>query len=165
MTANDIVTLFEYDKWATNRILEAVSSVPADKYLEDLRSSHGGIHATLVHIYSSDTVWYRRWTGSSATAHIGKDEVPDLSSLKARWTSYQGDLDRFLRTVDEAKLMAPLSYKDLKGNPHSEPLFQQMQHLVNHASYHRGQVVTMMRQVGATPVGTDLITFYRSKPA
>jgi uncharacterized damage-inducible protein DinB len=163
MTLGEIVTLIEYDKWATNRILEAVSSIPTDRYLEGFKSSHGGIHTTLVHIYSSDMIWYGRWTGSPAATHVGKDEIPDLSSLRGRWGTYQIDLDRFLRNVDDAKLVAPLSYKDLKGNPHSEPLFQQMQHLVNHSSYHRGQVVTMMRQIGATPTGTDLIAFYRSK--
>jgi uncharacterized damage-inducible protein DinB len=163
MTLNEISTLLEYDNWATGRTLEAVSSVSTDKYLEDLKSSHGGIHTTLVHIYSADMVWFRRWTGSPAAAHIGRSEIPDLPSLKGRWESYQNDIASFLRTLDDSKLKEPLPYKDMKGNPHSEPLFQQMQHLVNHASYHRGQVVTMLRQIGATPVGTDLITFYRSK--
>lgn len=163
MTLIEISTLFEYDTWATSRTLEAVSSVPKDRYLEDLKSSHGGIHTTLVHILSSDIVWLTRWTGGPAAAHIGKSEIPDLASLKSRWKGYQGGIERFLRTLDDARLKEPFSYSDMRGNPQSEPLYQQMQHLVNHASYHRGQIVTMMRQVGATPVGTDLITFYRSR--
>ncbi len=57
-----------------------------------------------------------------------------------------------------------MSYNDLRGNPQAEPLFQQMQHAINHATYHRGQVVTMMRQVGAKPAATDLIVFYRTRP-
>lgn len=165
MTSSEILKLLAYDKWATERILEAVATVPMNKYLEDLRSSHGGIHGTLLHIYSSNMVWLSRWNGNAATVHTDKNEIPDLESLKSRWRKYQNDLESLLETLDDEKLLAPLSYKDLGGNPHSEPLFQQMQHLVNHASYHRGQVVTMLRQIGATPIGTDLIAFYRTTKA
>ena len=163
MNLREIAALLEYDTWATNRTLGAVSSVPTSRYLEDLGSSHGGIHTTLLHIYSSDMIWYRRWTGAPAAAHLGRSEIPDLSSLGARWSTFQIDLHGFLDGLDDAKLVAQLSYRDLKGNPHSEPLFEQMLHLVNHSSYHRGQVVTMMRQVGVPPTGTDLIAFYRSR--
>ena len=142
----DIRTLFDYDTWATGRALESVSSVPVDRYLEDLKSSHGEIHGTFVHIYGSNMIWLQRWRGSSAL-----------------WKEYQADLNSYFRSLDEAKLNGFLSYNDLKGNRQSEPLFQQMQHLINHSSYHRGEIVTMLRQVGSKPIGTDLITFYRTK--
>lgn len=48
-----------------------------------------------------------------------------------------------------------------KGEPYSHPLWQMMQHLINHGTYHRGQVTTMLRQLGVKPVATDLIAFYR----
>ncbi len=54
---------------------------------------------------------------------------------------------------------------DLKGNPHSNVLWQTLQHLANHGTYHRGQVTTLLRQLGAKPVGTDLIGFYRERAA
>ena len=163
MTSHEITALLEYDTWATNRTLDAVSSIPTNRYLEDLGSSHGGIHATLVHIFSADRVWHLRWTGTPDATHVNRNEIPDLSSLRARWSTLQIDLHGFLGGLDDARLAAPFSYHDLKGNPHAEPLVHQLQHLVNHSSYHRGQVVTMMRQIGATPIGTDLIGFYRSR--
>jgi len=163
MIMQDIRTLFDYDAWATGRALESVSSVPVDRYLEDLKSSHGGIHGTFVHIYGSNMIWLQRWRGSSALSSATTREIPSLESLKGLWKEYQADLNSYFRSLDEAKLNGFLSYNDLKGNRQSEPLFQQMQHLINHSSYHRGQIVTMLRQVGSKPIGTDLITFYRTK--
>jgi uncharacterized damage-inducible protein DinB len=55
--------------------------------------------------------------------------------------------------------------KTSAGTTFSQPLWQMLQHLANHGSYHRGQVATMLRQLGAKPVGTDMIGFYRERTA
>jgi uncharacterized damage-inducible protein DinB len=63
----------------------------------------------------------------------------------------------------EASLAAPLSYRNLKGEPATFPLGQLMLHAVNHSTYHRGQITTLLRQLGAQPVSTDLVLYYLSK--
>jgi uncharacterized damage-inducible protein DinB len=47
--------------------------------------------------------------------------------------------------------------------PFAQPLWQCLQHVANHSTYHRGQITTMLRQLGAKPAGTDLIGFYRER--
>ena len=163
MTLEEILTLFQYDEWATDRIFESVSSLSEAKHQENLKSSHGGIHGTLVHAYGADMIWLQRWKGSTPSASFTAEEIPNLESLKIRWKEYRTSLNNYLRSLTEAKLQAPLSYSDTKGIKHSEPLLQQMQHLVNHSSYHRGQIVTMLRQLGGKPQATDLIMFYRTR--
>ena len=164
MTRDDIVTLFEYDAWATDRILELLSGIAEAQFREDLKSSHGGIQGTLVHIYSANMILLQRWEGGSPSSHVGVEEIPDLESLTIRWKAYRTRLDNYLQSLTAAQLRAPLSHTDLKGVTHSEPLYQQMQHIVNHSSYHRGQIITMLRQLGLKPVGTDMIAFFRTKP-
>ena len=165
MNMEEIRVLFDFDAWATDRTLESVSAVPVGTYLEDLKSSHGGIHGTLVHIYRSNMIWLQRWKGSPPSAPAAANDIPDLESLKSHWREYRADSDRYLGSLDDAKIRGLFSYNDLRGNPQSEPLFQQMQHLINHSSYHRGQIVTMLRQTGFKPIGTDLILYYRTKKA
>jgi uncharacterized damage-inducible protein DinB len=164
MTVQDILTLFEYDEWATNRTLESVSALPQEVYLRDLKSSHGGIHGTLVHMYSAGRIWLARWRGSPVPNHVTVNEMPTLGLLTNRWKDYRDDLSAYLKNVQDDQLAAPLSYSDTRGNAHSEPLYQQMLQIINHASYHRGQVVTMLRQNKGKPIGTDLIAFFRAKP-
>jgi uncharacterized damage-inducible protein DinB len=53
----------------------------------------------------------------------------------------------------------------MKGDQQSAPHWQMLQHVVNHQSYHRGQIATMLRQLGAKPISTDMIFFYRERPA
>ena len=57
--------------------------------------------------------------------------------------------------------VALLKIRTTKGEPYSHPLSEMMLHLVNHGTYHRGQVTAMLRQLGAKPLATDLILFYR----
>ena len=61
------------------------------------------------------------------------------------------------------RLQAPLQFSDMAGNPYSEPLVQLLQHLVNHGSYHRGQVITMLRQAGGETVALDMLFFFREQ--
>ena len=161
MTLKDLQILFDFDRWATERILEVVATVADDQYAKNLNSSHGGMRGTLVHTYSADWVWLERWKGNSPTALIKEDDIPTFSLLKQKWDAVRAERDRFVQSLNEEKIRMPLSYKNLKGDPFTEPLWQQMQHVVNHSSYHRGQVVTMLRQVGVKPVATDLIAYYR----
>jgi uncharacterized damage-inducible protein DinB len=163
MTARDLVLLFNFDEWATARTLESVSSATEEEYLRDLHSSHGGIHGTIVHIYSSNMIWLQRWEGNSPLAHVGTKDVPNLEAVGNHLREYWKRVGSFLKSLDDSSVNNQVSYNDLMGNQQSQPLFQQMQHLVNHSSYHRGQVVTMLRQIGRQPIGTDLITFYRAK--
>lgn len=163
MTLEEISTLFRYDEWATKRTIESVSSLPDEQYKRDLKSSFGGIHGTLSHIYWADCLWLERWKGNTASSSVNTDQIQSLDVLNDRWEDYRKNLNVYLANITETQLSAPLSYTDTRGNSHSELLYQQMQHRVNHASYHRGQIVTMLRQLGEKPQATDLIAFYRTR--
>jgi uncharacterized damage-inducible protein DinB len=163
MTLIEIHTLFQYDEWATKRTIESVSSLSEEPYKQDLKSSHGGIHGTLVHIYGAYYLWLERWRNHSSSAPIAADQVQSLSVLSYRWQEYRKNLYSYLSNTTDTKLSAPLTYTDTRGNSHAEPLYQQMLQVINHASYHRGQIVTMLRQLGEKPQATDLVMFYRTR--
>ena len=163
MTISEIFTLFQYDEWATERTLESVSNLSDGKYHDDLKSSHGGIHGTLRPHIQCEYDLASALEGKLPMSSSNAQEIPNLDSLKAHWKEYRISLHNYLRNLTEDILIAPLSYADLKGNKHAEPLYQQMQQVINHASYHRGQIVTMLRQLGGKPQATDLLLFYRTR--
>lgn len=162
MTLNDIRTLFAFDQWATDKILDIVATVPEDQYVRNMSSSHGGVRGTLVHSYGAEWIWLERWKGTSPTTLIKEEDIPTFPLLREKWAVLRQELNQFVSTLTDEQLQAPLAYKDLKGNPYAQPLWQQMQHLINHSTYHRGQVVTLLRQLGVKPVATDLIAYYRT---
>jgi uncharacterized damage-inducible protein DinB len=163
MRKTEIVTLFDYDRWATDEQLKVIAGLREEQYLRDLGTSFGSIHRTLVHIFGAQKVWLARWHGQSPARLISADEIHTLAALKENWSTLRTELGAFLELLTEDKLATPLAYKDMKGNAYSQPLVEQMQHVANHSTYHRGQITSMLRQVGATPVSTDLIGYYRTR--
>ena len=162
MTKNEIQLLFEYDTWADLKLLEMIAALTGDQYQRDLHSSFGGIQGTLVHILSANRVWLCRWIGKEPQP-LKTENFPAMEVVKKQWDTYQCEIINFLQSLTNEKLNGPLQYSDFKGNTYTQPLCQQMQHKVNHSSYHRGQLVMMLRQLETAVVSTDLITYIREK--
>ena len=118
------------------------------------------LHGTLLHIYDAQRVWLIRWQGG-APIPLTEADVPTLDDLVSRWAELRRDLNAFLRSLTEQSLGAPRAYADLQGERHAQPLVYQMQHVVNHSTYHRGQVMTMLMQSGIEPPNVDLIVYHK----
>jgi uncharacterized damage-inducible protein DinB len=162
MTKAEIQMLYEYDKWANLKLIEVLATLTINQFKKDLGCSFGGIHGTLVHILSADKVWLSRWTNKIPTP-LKPEDIPAIEVAKKHMDTFQIEVGNFLRSLTDEQLNGPLQYTDFKGNTNAQLLRQQMQHKVNHSSYHRGQIVTMLRQLGIKPVSTDFINFLRQK--
>jgi uncharacterized damage-inducible protein DinB len=114
----------------------------------------------------AEWIWLERWHGYSpakaeAWASWTTASCADLPTLKERWRAVSDRRTQFVSELDEDRLAADLGFKLLSGDASSMPLVDQMQHVVNHATLHRGQVVGMIRQLGLDPPSTDLIFYLR----
>ena len=165
MNRQDILTLLEYTAWANGRVLDAAAALSPEAFLRDMRNSFPSVRDTLAHILGAEWVWLRRWQGESPTTFAGAGELTTLASLKDRFAVVERERRAFVDALPEARLAQPFSYRDLAGNSHSLLLVQSLQHVVNHGTYHRGQVTTLLRQLGAKPVSTDLSRFYLDRAA
>lgn len=165
ITSEDLRTLFAYDAWANRRMLEACGALPAEQFTRDLGSSFRSVRDTLAHILGAQWLWLERFRGRSPATLPSADQYADLSALRARWTPFESELLSYVNGLSAGDLERSFDYRDTKGTSHSSLLWQTLQHLANHGTYHRGQVTTMLRQLGAKPIGTDLIGFYRERAA
>jgi uncharacterized damage-inducible protein DinB len=154
--------LLEFNYWARDRMFQAVGQLTPEQYTRDLGNSFKSVRDTLVHVYSAEWVWYTRWNGESPTTPVPADRYPDLASLHSAWIELEGQIRSFVDRQSESDAARVFEYRLMNGQPGRSPFWQMLQHVVNHGSYHRGQVTTMLRQLGAAPAkSTDLITFYR----
>lgn len=164
MTPDDLKTLLDYHYWACDRALDAASELTPEQFTRDLGSSFRSVRDTLAHTYSAEWAWYQRWHGTSPTAMLPFDQFPDVASLRRAWTAHEQKMRAFLASLSEAGIDRVYDYKTLDGTAASSRLRDMLQHVVNHGSYHRGQVTTMLRQLGARPAKSmDLIRYYREK--
>ena len=165
ITPEHVRTLYAYDAWANRRMLDACAALVPEQFTRDLGSSFRSVRDTMAHIMGAEWLWFERFQGRTPGGLPSADQFADLASLRARWTQFEAELLSYVNGLSAADLERSFDYKDLKGNPHSNMLWQTLQHLANHGTYHRGQVTTLLRQLGAKPVGTDLIGFYRERAA
>jgi uncharacterized damage-inducible protein DinB len=156
---NTLLDLLEYHRWANEKVLQAVASLSAEKYTKDLSSSFPSIRDTLVHIYSADRTWLGRIQGQSPEWPKPQD-YPTVASLREMWLE---TLSTFPSVVQSLNPEQVISYKAFDATPFSNKLGDIIRHVVNHGSYHRGQVTTMLRQLGEKGVTTDMIAYYRLK--
>ena len=166
MNYDDASALLDYHYWARDRLFDALAPLSSEHYTRDLGNSFQSIRDTAVHTYAAEWAWYMRWTGKSPTALLLADKFPDVSSLRSAWRDMEREVRAFLQELGPAGIDRRIEYKMFNGQPGSSVFWQMLQHMVNHASYHRGQLTTMLRQTGAPPPKSmDLIVFYREREA
>ncbi len=157
----EIRELYAFNRWANQRMLDALAALSEEEFHRDLRSSHPSVRDTVLHIMASEWIWLSRWLGTSPTAMPQEWSSYTLSQIVAAWDELYRAQKSFLEQLNDADLDRIVDYRNLRGEAHSNVLWQLLRHMVNHSSYHRGQITTMLRQLGHTPVATDLVLYYR----
>ena len=167
MNAQEVRTLIDYNYWARDRMFDAVSTLTPEQMKKDMGSSFRSIHDTLIHIYGAEWIWLTRWIGESPTVLPSSESIPNLDALRKTWTEFEGQFRAYFSRLDDIGLQESPPYKMMNGAPApTTKLWEMLQHVVNHGSYHRGQITTMLRQLQAAPAkSVDLITFYRERDA
>jgi len=162
MNSADLRTLVDYHYWARDRALDAAALLTPEQFTKDLGSSFKSVRDTLAHAYSAEWAWYSRFQGISPTSMLAYDQFPDVQSLRTAWREVEAKMRAFVNGLDDGAVGRVYEFKMLSGQPASGILWQMVQHVVNHATYHRGQVTTMLRQLGAQPgKSMDLVAYYR----
>ena len=161
MTKEYFTLMADFNIWANNTLCDWLGSLDEQQWTKEMASSFSTIQETVLHIISAEKAWLLRfekkpleWIQSSYKGskreHI---ELLKKTSLELR---------EFVAGFDEQQLPETLTYKRLNGEEKTTPFFVMFAHVFNHSTYHRGQLVTMIRQTGSTNVGsTDLLSFYR----
>jgi uncharacterized damage-inducible protein DinB len=166
MNPSYIRHLFDYTEWANELALKAAAEMSDENLRRDFRISHSSIFGTLLHMAGAEWIWLERWHGLSpagkgAWSLWTSDSCADLTTLNQRWNEVIERRAQFISKLGESGLTAEMPFKLLSGDPSSMRLVDQMQHVVNHATLHRGQVVGMIRQLGIAPPSTDLLFYLR----
>lgn len=148
MNVADLGYLFEYDRWANARVFAALTD---DTFVH--------VEETLTHIVLVEWVWLERIRGNNPTAPPPWASEISLTSLRSRLDAIEEEWKQFVASLEEADLERRVDYQRFDGERSSRKLAHLLQHVVNHSTYHRGQVATRLRLAGAVPVETDYLHF------
>lgn len=165
MSPEDLQQLHRFNAWANRRILDAAQVLTPSQFTQTVASSFSSVRDTLAHIYGAEHIWLERFLGRTPAGLPSVDQFPDLASLRAVWAPHDAALIAFVNGLSEADVNREFEYKTFKFGVLRNPLWQSLLHVVNHGTYHRGQITTLLRQFSAPVVSTDLINFYRESAA
>jgi uncharacterized damage-inducible protein DinB len=160
---HELRRLFAYNRWANLRMLEALEELTPDELGRDLKGSFPSVAATLVHLMGAEWVWMRRWSGSSPQAFPPSLVLDSVAAVRQEWDRLWEEQQAFLAGLDDGAIQRMVAYTRFDGASQEQPLHELLRHVVNHATYHRGQVAIMLRQLGHTPPSTDLVRYYREE--
>ena len=156
---DDLATLFAYNRWAEARMLDACRQVPPGRYGEELAPGWASLRSSVAHIAGATDLWVRRFLGQPADAFVPESELATPDDAARLSAAALGALDRMALELTPEQLAAPFTYRNLRGQVATVPLWAALRHVVNHATYHRGQVASKLRRLGVEPPVTDLVYF------
>lgn len=159
MNKQDILLLYQYNRWANAKILHTAADVTQEQFLAPASFPHGGLRGTLVHALSAEWIWRTRWQGTSPTSLLKAYDFPDFQSLQMRWKEEEKQLMDFLNVVTDERLNNTFDYKNTSGKPFTKVLWQVMVHVVNHGTQHRSEAAAILTDLGHSPGDIDLISF------
>lgn len=152
----------QYNSWANGKMcsfLESLTNVQLD--LEQ-NSSFTSIRKTAEHIADCEYNWLKRIKGDSNWEFKAEKFQGDVKKLSQFWLEQSSQFVKVAGENNAESLEKVIPYKNIKGDPFQNELYKIITHVMNHTTYHRGQLVTMLRGAGFTDLSsTDLITFYR----
>jgi uncharacterized damage-inducible protein DinB len=153
--------LVDYNYWANRRVLETVERLAPGAYSRELGTefSFPTLQGMLVHVMSAELIWLARWRGMSPGAHEPAEAYPSVEALKERWSRAEADFQGFVREQDLSRV---IEGRNSAGQVFHLPLWQMVQHVVNHGTHHRSEAATMLTRLGRAPEALDLIVYYRS---
>jgi len=154
---DDLATLFAYNRWADARLLDACRQVPADRYGQEITPGWASLRSTIAHLAGATDLWVRRFLDQPATGFVSESELSTPDDAARLLAQAQDGLDRLARERSPEQMAAPFTYRNIKGQTFTVPFWAALRHVVNHATYHRGQAASKLKRLGVEPPVTDFI--------
>ena len=176
-----LIDYARYNLWANEkiyRLLESASAVEASLLDKEIPSSFNTLRKTITHILYAEMVWYRRLHGespqyskedmdsilSNGSPRFAREATVPFPEFKKQFLSQSQQFIEYVQNLDEEKLNTDFDYKAIDGSPYRNKIWQSVHHCFNHSTFHRGQLITMLRNVGYTDLSsTDFITYIRER--
>lgn len=161
MRTSDIQTLFDYNYWATERIIAATARLDPQQLVAPAAVPSGSLRGTLVHILQVEQIWRARCQGGPPVPGLREIDFPTVSTLAARWREDEAAWRAYLGKLADADLERQVVYGTLTKGTFAHPLWHLLAHVVTHGTQHRSEAAIILTGFEQSPGDIDLIFFSR----
>lgn len=160
MRAEDLTLLFEYNRWANERILRAAARLSKEQLEADTYLSHDSAFGTLIHIADAEWSWRLACQeGILPLEVLNAERLPTLSALRSFWLAEMDHMQAFVSGLDDRQATQAVRYSWYRAGPRTKTLWHILLHIVNHGTQHRGELGMYLAECGHSPGNLDFIQF------
>lgn len=153
-----------YNSWANQKLCELIATLPEELQKKELSSSFSSLHTLILHMWDAGSIWWQRMKLQEVIIRPSDnfnggtvEAVQGLLNQDRMW-------EEWLASATEMGLDHVFSYHNTKREFFKQPIYQVVMQVMNHGTYHRGQIVNMLRQLGQQKIpATDFIVWSRKK--
>lgn len=162
MEAQELKSYVNYNLWANKRVVQLLRSCTTEQLEQTVVNSFPSIIETAAHIWDAEYLWLKRLEGYSEKDFPSKHFKGTSLDILDKLITISQDMVNYVQDKSEAYLFSKQEFNTTKGIHYSFPYYQMIHHCMNHSSYHRGQLITLCRQIGITEFeSVDYITYLR----
>lgn len=152
----------DYNLWADTKMAAIIAKSDESIFNKETPNSFPTIAKTILHIIDAEYIWLRRLQGESLKSWPSQDFVGGKEELLEKYVAQSQSLKDYITAQDNDYLSKTIEYRNMKGDIFSSSVEEILYHVINHGTFHRGQLVTMLRANGFTELSsTDLISYLR----
>jgi uncharacterized damage-inducible protein DinB len=159
MTPDEARVLIAYNHWANRRVCRGAGELASSEFVREMGGSYGSVRTTLVHMLWAEWLWLQRWQRLSPKDRFAPEHFATEQAIDTRWAEIYREQCRFLAALTAGLLAERVSYENFQGETWTYSRAEMLQHIVNHSTHHRGQVVAYLRQLGHIPPTTDFLVY------
>jgi len=164
MFAEAMRSLYQYNHWATERLLDVATGLTAEQFLAPGAAGQRSVRDSLVHLFGAQKGWLSWWDGSLAPAEAqarrrAPAEFPNLAAVRVLWVEVERQTQAFVSGLSDADLQRDFSQVLPSGGTWHMALWQMMLHVANHGTQHRGEIAVVLTGYGCSPGDLDFIFF------
>ncbi|WP_120496842.1 DinB family protein [Kiloniella sp. EL199] len=163
MTPDELQQLAEYNHWANQTLYKSCSDLSETEYKAERPSFFGSIHNTLNHILVGDRIWFGRFEGKPEKLSLSDILCQDFASLLTARDTEDLRILEYARNTTQNTLDSSLTYTNIAGNTHCDPMSTLLRHTFNHQTHHRGQVHCLLSQTNVAPPSLDIMYYLRAQ--
>jgi uncharacterized damage-inducible protein DinB len=145
-----------YNQWMNQKLYAICEEISDEKRKQDLGAFFKSIHGTLDHILHADRAWMARFTGQTCPSKLGQIFYTDFDELRQQRDRTDREIIEWTKTLSVDWLSKDFTYTRFDGIVCTFPAWILVTHLFNHQTHHRGQLTTLLKQLGYDPGVTDL---------
>jgi uncharacterized damage-inducible protein DinB len=162
MNKKYFIELAGYNNWADSKAIGWLEQIDENQWKREIASSFSSIEKTAVHIASAQKIWIDFWSNAPNPVYLSAGFNGTKSDLIEIWKCSSSGMKTFIENSPEEDYQHEVTFIYPRGGQGSLELYQSFAHIMNHSTYHRGQLVTLLRHCGFTTLSsTDLATYYR----